>query len=127
MKYPARFYSQALTSLIEGGQAKEAQKIIDNLIVLLRKNGDLRLLPEIIERTERALARTQGGRSVRIETARPLPHIRETLRGILTPHDVVEERVNPSLIAGLTITIDGETQIDASLRSQLDSLFASHS
>lgn len=128
MRHPARLYAQALTSLLEKGVSKnKEEEMAQNLLALLKKNGDSKKLSEIIHLAEKILVTRDGGREVVIETAHPIPDLKKKLHKLLTAHDIVEERINPMILAGVRVTVNGETQIDASLRSELDKLFASHS
>ncbi|MEK7187216.1 MAG: F0F1 ATP synthase subunit delta [Patescibacteria group bacterium] len=121
MKYSARFYAKALAEVIHDGKEKDAAS---HLVSILKKNGDLKHLPEIIRLTEKALIEKDGGRSVVIETARPIADIEKKLHSFLKKEDSIETKVNPDLVAGVRVTINGESQIDASLQSELSKLLA---
>ena len=58
------------------------------------------------------------------ESARRLPAAhRKELEQFLRPGDQAVERLNPNLVAGVRITIDGEYEFDGSLRGKLDKIF----
>ena len=124
MKHSSRLYARALSQLIaQTDRSHEAEKISKNFLALLKRNGDSRKIREIIQLTEIELAHQKGGRHIVVETARPMDDIRKQLKAWLRPEDIVEEKINSTLVAGVRLTIDGETQVDASLKSQLDQLF----
>jgi F0F1-type ATP synthase delta subunit len=121
MKYTPHLYARALTSLLEKGLSKtEEDSVVQNLLALLKRNGDLKHLPKIISLAEHQLIENQGGRNITIETARPIPDIKKKIHFLLRANDVVEEKINPAILAGVRVVINGESQIDASLKSQLD-------
>jgi len=127
MKYTPRLYAKALTTLLLEKHSEANEKdFLKNLLLLLEKNGDKKHLPEIIRLTERELAAKEGGREVLVETARKIPDLKKKLHHLLKPHDIVKEEINEELLAGARITINGESQIDASMKSQISSLFGAH-
>ncbi len=112
--------------LLEKHSEAKEEDFLKNLLLLLQENGDMKHLLEIIRLTERELVAQEGGREVLVETARKIPDIRKKLRHLLKPHDIVKEEINEEILAGARITMNGESQIDASMKSQINSLFGTH-
>ncbi len=125
MKYSSINYAQAFFEAIETHPDKKTQ-FTENLARLIAKNGDLELIPKIINELKNLLTRKQGGHRVKIESARPLPEI--LLKKITSKFDnldLVETYINPELIAGIRITLDNEHELDNSFSQKLKKLFKS--
>lgn len=126
MKYQPKFYAQAFAELAAKKLAPAEEKnILSNLLRTVRRNGDERQLPKILEAAERLLREKEGRRKVVLESARPLHKgARDSLSRFLRKDDVVEEKENTALVAGVKIIVNDETQLDFSLASKLKKLFA---
>ena len=61
-----------------------------------------------------------GNKKIVLEMARQNKVI---LKSVIKKNDVVEEKINPELIAGIKIIIDNERQLDFSLKNKLDKIF----
>lgn len=123
MKYPPKMYAQALANAATAPGADQ-EKISRNFLALVRKNGDGTSLPKILRDAERLLRTREGRRKVTLETARPLSaELRKKLHGILKKDDVIEEKVEPSIVAGVRIVINDEEQFDATLGRKLRKMF----
>jgi hypothetical protein len=105
MKYKAKDYAKAII------QAKKADAAV--ILRLLQKNGDMKKAKEII-----ALIKKSLYRNITIETARKVQ-----MKWPKQKSDLVEEKIAPGLIAGARITIDGERQLDFSLKNKLKNIF----
>ena len=125
MKYSTQDYARALAEVIAVSPPREEAAIRKNFQTLLRKNGDEARGGKILEAAGRLLRARQGGREVIFESARKLsvPHQKE-LEKFLQPKDQSVLRVNPGLVAGVRITVDGEYEFDGSLRGKMDKIFA---
>lgn len=127
MKYPGYIYAKALSDAIAGAENKSAaerEKIAENFIAMVRRNGDEMHLPKILEEAARFVRGKRGIHKVTIESARPLkPEQKKSLRQFIKEGDVVEEHINPELIAGVKIIVNDERQFDGSLKGKLDKLF----
>jgi len=110
MKIKAKDYAKALVD-IKKFDAKHFLRI-------LQKNGDTKKLKEIVLLTEKLLLEKSGNKKVIIEMAR-----KAAVKLSLKKGDVVEEKINPDLIAGVKIIIDGEKQLDFSLKNKLEKIF----
>lgn len=124
MKYPARIYAKALAEIITDPRVVDDALVVKNFLALVERNGDSPHLRKILEEAAR-FARGKGGiRKVILETARPLDNAhRKALGSFMKAGDVVEETLNPELVAGVRIIVDDERQFDGSLKGRMDKLF----
>lgn len=125
MKYTARLYADALAAALHEATSREQEKtIIGNFAKLVLKRGDEALLPKALELAERLLAKQGKGDVVVIESARPLSNADRTkFTKQFSKAGHVEERIVPSLVAGVRITVNDERELDASLVARLRTLF----
>jgi F0F1-type ATP synthase delta subunit len=124
MKYPVLSYARALASAVTEAGLADQKKIVQNFSDLLRRNGDEAAGGKIVEEAARIVRTKEGLREVVFESARPLtPSQRGSLRGLVKSGDMTLERVNPELVAGVRISVDGEREFDGSLRGKLNKLF----
>lgn len=124
MKYSAKTYAQAFTAAVGKPLAPEQEHaIIKNFLALIKKNGDSYNLKKIVAKAEKLLRAKTGKRKVIVETARPVKKLETLLRTITKKSDIIEERVNPDIIAGVRVTVNDEEQFDGSLKRKLQKLF----
>lgn len=125
MKYAPRFYARAFLAALENAHTqKEREACIQQLCTALQSYGDMPHAKEVVDVVERMLVEKAGGRMAEIESARPLTSkAKKTVAKLFHLKDVVRERVNPGLIAGIRVTLDGEREFDGSLKRKLDRLF----
>lgn len=126
MKHSVKTYAQAFAAAAAGkhSPAKEKQ-MVQRFAAMVRRNGDAALLAKITEEAGRLLRAKEGIRKFVIETARPLPgKLHQEVRRLPKAKDVVEEKVEPALVAGVRVTVDEEWQYDASLDRKLRRIFA---
>lgn len=126
MKYPINSYAKALAEVIAAAKPAQEAQLAKNLLALARKNGDEAHLRRILEEAGKLARAASGTRRVTLETARALGRAqKESLRPFIKKGDVIEEKIDPELVAGVRIIVDDETQFDGSLRGKLDRLFSS--
>jgi len=126
MKYPAHFYAKALAGVIAEAKGKREDEIVKRFVALVRKNGDEMHLRKIVEEAARFVRGKSGVRKVMIEVARaPGDAQRKMLQRLMKPGDVVQEKINPELVAGVKIIVNDEMQFDGSLKGKLDTIFNS--
>lgn len=124
MKYPAHIYAKALIEVLGDGKKHDEEKIAENFIGLVRRNGDEMHLRKILEEASRFARGRNGLRKVIIDSARALtPSQRKEVERFLKKEDVVVERIDPSLVAGVRITVNEELQFDGSLKRKMDRAF----
>ncbi len=123
MKHKPKDYAKALVDLVSEKKSESQQKkLVDNFLKLLKKNGDLKKSKEIISLAEMLFLKKTGGRKIIFEMARETK--KESFKGFLKKHDVVEEKINPDLIAGVKIVVNNEKQLDFSLMKKLNNIFS---
>jgi F0F1-type ATP synthase delta subunit len=124
MKYSPKDYARAFAEVADGTKTKDAEEtLVKNFLRAVEKNGDAGQLKKIFEAAEEAVRKKHGLRKVTIETARPLPEAKKSLKEFLGVSDIVEEKTDPSLVAGMKITVNDEMQFDASLSRKLKKIF----
>lgn len=125
MKHKPKIYAQALAEIaMKSASAQEALAWQSNFLKLLEKNGDMQKASQILSLAKKIFIKKTGRRQLTIESARKIhaPQ-RKLVDSILQKGDVVEEKINKNLLAGIKIIIDGEEQFDASMQKKLNNLF----
>jgi len=127
MKRKIKEYAIALGKVIleDKRGEKEIKKIADNFIRLLIRDRQLKNIRKILDLTEDFILRQKGNKKVLIETARELnPSLkRNLLKSLLKDGDLLREKINCQLGAGVRVTIDGKKQLDLSLDRKIRELF----
>lgn len=124
MKYPAETYARALAEALVKTSDKEKGNVIRRFSTLLRKTGDIARAGKIIRAFEKLTVKKGGGRWVEVEFARPLDvKLASKIGKSFAAKDRIEETINPALIAGVRVTIDGGQELDNSLARKLKKLF----
>jgi len=111
MKTKAKDYAKALVE-VKKFDAKQFLRIV-------QKNGDTKKLKDIVLLAEKMMLAKTGNHKIILETARAM----SKKMSIGKKGDVVEEKINPSLIAGVKIMVNGEKQLDFSLSKKLNTIF----
>jgi F0F1-type ATP synthase delta subunit len=124
MKYKSKIYARALVDLVlsEKGES-EIKKKIGNFLKILEKNGDIKKAKEIISLAENLYSKKTGNKKIVLETARKV-NLKNISKGIVKNGDIILEKINPELIAGVKIIINNEKQLDNSLKNKLDKVFS---
>jgi F0F1-type ATP synthase delta subunit len=124
MKYDPRLYGKALAEAAAGAlDPKKEQEIIRNFMRIVMERGDDKKWPKILAAAEKALREKEGRRKITIETARAQKDVRKEFSSVLKPSDIIEEKVDPEMIAGVKVTIDDSRQFDGSLARKMAKLF----
>lgn len=124
MKYSPETYAKALASAIAQLRTEEERNVaVERFLDLVKKNGDSKKLPKIVASAEKIFCKHFGLRKVLIESARPIKDARILFKNFIRTGDFMEEAVNPELIAGVRITMNGEFIFDESLKGKLDKIF----
>jgi F0F1-type ATP synthase delta subunit len=125
MRYSLKNYAEALAAAVHDAEPAQQDAMGRNFLVLLGKSGDEVHAEKIIKAAESILRKKDGGREIVFESARPLEGSnKDLLANIATAKDAVTLRVNPDLVAGVRIILDGETEFDGSLKGKLDKIFS---
>jgi F0F1-type ATP synthase delta subunit len=123
MKYSIHDYAKALDQALADPKASQ-QALVENFIALVYRNGDEARLKKILEEAGRLVRRKADIREVYIASARPLGKAQEkTLGRFVRAGDIVNYMIDPSLVAGVKITMDDEVQFDGTLKAKLEKLF----
>jgi F0F1-type ATP synthase delta subunit len=124
MKYSARFYAKALVDALADPKA-DHDAIAKRFLGVIKRNGDEGQLKKILDEASWLARQGEGvSREVVIESARPLKESqKKMLKVFLKPHDIIHEKIDPALVAGVKITVNDEMQFDGTMKAKLDSLF----
>lgn len=123
MKITHTKYAEALTEVLaDGGDAKTA---VNNLLLMLRKRKQFRLLPKILQSFEEQWAKKNG--ILKIEATYPvkLPGSVDELKTVLEHKlgkKVVMKNVPSATMIGGFRVLAGDTLIDASMEGRLKAL-----
>lgn len=125
MKYPPKVYAKALAETISRSlKTEEKNVIVKSFLNLVIKNGDASKLQKIAGLTEELLLERTGRRKITVESARPLKKLQAGLiEKISGETDVIESKIEPSLVAGIRVTINKNLEWDGSLQKKLSKLF----
>lgn len=117
-----KLYAKALAEIIFAGKVDE-KKITNNFIKLLISSGYENKSKEILDLAEDFFLQKHGKRKITFETARKItPNQQKLIDSIVKKGDVVKEKINPELIAGIKIIINESKQFDASMQSKLQKI-----
>lgn len=114
-------YALALAELMKDGKIGDKNSIA-NFVKLLEKNKDLKSIAKIVEAAEKYYLKNRGNKKIILETARKTD-VKSVLKNIYKEGDVIEEKINPDLVAGIKVNINNEKEFDASLIGKLRKLF----
>ena len=120
MKYKPKIYAQALIDSILDGKTDD-KKITANFLSLLKKNQDIKKAGQILLLTEQLLLQKTGNKKVVLETARKIG-TKNMVASFAKKGDLVEEKINPALIAGVKVIVNNEKQFDNSLLAKLNKI-----
>lgn len=129
MKNNIKNYAEALAEILSGpafakASAGEEKKIIDNFVKLLVKAGLEKKSKEILSLAEEIILKKKGNKKITLETARKLTvENRALLKKFIKDGDMVKEKINSDLIAGVKVVINNEKQFDNSLKNKLQNIF----
>ena len=124
MKYKTKDYAQALVEILSDKKALSDKKLLEGFVKLLERQNDLKKSNEIIDLAKFLLAKKNNKKSVVFESARKLSDTqRKTLLKSTATGDIVIEKINPELIAGVKIIVDNEKQLDQTLLKKINNLF----
>jgi F0F1-type ATP synthase delta subunit len=121
MKYKTKIYAKALAESLANEKADD-KKITANFLRLLQKNGDMKKADEILALAEALLLKKSGNKKVILETARKTD-LKDFTKAFVKKGDAVQEKINPSIVAGVKIMVDGNRQLDLSLLNKLNNIF----
>ena len=101
----------------------DEKKIVNNFVKFLVSTGCEGKSKEILELAEDLLLVKQSRRKITFETAREITASqKKLLDGFVKKGDIVKQKINPELIAGIKIIINDSQQFDASMQSKLNKI-----
>lgn len=122
MKHSPRDYALALSESLE--KSKDHKHLISRFIEVVKKNGDHNILSKIFDTFKKIVTKKNGGSHIAVEFARtPTESQLSSITKKFSSKDWIETSINPSLIAGVRITFDGEREVDNSLLRKIHKLF----
>lgn len=124
MRYSPETYAEALIGAVDKIPGSAQNTTLKRFLEVVKKNGDWSGLKKILAATRTMLVKKAGGRVINLEFARGVSE--ETISKFskaFSQKDHIEIAVNPRLVAGMRITIDGEKELDNSLQRKLTKLF----
>ena len=119
MKYSVNNYVDAFVQTVKTAP----HGAVSGLVKLLKKTGDIKHSKKIIEAVHKKFVNEKSGKWVNVEVARDLALKKETFRHKFSEKDHLNFNINPELVAGVRITIDGERALNNSLQNKLNKLF----
>ena len=118
-----KLYAKALAAVLSGKKVDD-KKVVNNFVKLLVKAGQEKKAKEILNLAEDFLLQKQGKRKIVFETARKMTATQRKLADSVAKNgDIINEKINPEIIAGIKIIINNEKQFDASMQKKLQNIF----
>ncbi|MSU60438.1 MAG: hypothetical protein EXS52_00795 [Candidatus Staskawiczbacteria bacterium] len=122
-KYTPKMYAKTLVELISGKQTPiQVKKNIAGFLAFLAKNGDMKKASQIMFLAENVFYKKTGKRKILLEVARKIEK-KNLLKDFFQEGDVITEKINPQLIAGIKVMINNDRQLDFSLEKKLNNIF----
>jgi F0F1-type ATP synthase delta subunit len=122
MKYKPQDYATAFIEVAMNAPKTREEQIIKNFLKIVQKNGDLGKIGKIAELAEKILLQKTGRNRWVVEIARVQGNLRKILENIIGADDILEQKINPELIAGIKITKNDERQFDGSLKRKINKM-----
>ena len=104
MKHKIKDYATALSELIMESNS-DKKKFIGRFLDLLRKNNDMGKAKKIVVMTEDIILNKKDNKKVVLQMARKIKNLENLFA---KKNDIVEEKINPELVAGVKIVVNGE-------------------
>lgn len=117
-----KIYAKALAEIIFEGKVEDS-KIVKNFTKLLIVSGYDKKSKEILDLVEDMILAKRGKRRITFETARKMTESQKKMvKPFIENGDILKEKINPDLIAGIKIIINESQQFDASMQSKLQNI-----
>ena len=124
MKHTAKQYAEALFLAVSETDGKDQDKVIENLVEMMKRNQDLPLYEQTIAEFEKLVAKEQGEMTAKVTVASEGTDekaVIDSLNKLGAKKVKIEKEVDPNILGGVIIRMD-DTEIDASIRGSLDKL-----
>ncbi|MBI5530113.1 MAG: ATP synthase F1 subunit delta [Candidatus Doudnabacteria bacterium] len=124
MKFSSQQYAQALYDAVHETSSKDHDVVLDNFVKILAQAGDLNKYPEIEKEYHLLEMKEKGISSAEVTVAKDI-EINSALIGqlneIIGNKVEVKKKVDEGIVGGVVVRVD-DTLIDASIKTQLESL-----
>ena len=129
MKYKTRDYANTLVEIMIESEKPHFAKVsrgsdyVTGFLNFVKKNRDEKKLREILKLAEKLYFKKTGQKKIVLEVARPFNFKNSDLiKNLVKKGDVVAEKINKNLIAGVKIIVNEEKQLDMSLFKKLQEI-----
>ena len=125
MTSPKRvMYAKALAAALGSVQEKRAKERIRNFLVILKKRGDSKHLPQILREFHRLWQEAQGT-ILEVVSAEPLSKNakKQITKEFRRVKFLLKETVNPGVVAGVGLFIGRRYLFDGTVREKLRRMF----
>ncbi len=117
-----KLYAKVLAEILSKKGYNE-KKVTENFVKLLINTGYGNKAKEILSLTEDFILQKQGKKKITFEVAREITAgQKKLLESFFKKGDIIKEKINPELIAGIKIVINDSRQLDASMQSKLQNI-----
>lgn len=123
MRYSPNNYTNALIGALEDTPREKKDLVLKNFVKLIIKTGDIKHSKKILEAVHKKLVNEKGGKWVDIEVARESALKKKLLQNKFLKKDHISFQINPELVAGVRITVNGEDELNSTLQNKLNKLF----
>ena len=122
MKFTSQQYAQALYDSVQETNPNDHDKVLDNFVKVLAANGDLGKHAEIEAEYHRLEQKAKGFSEVNVTFAQEHNEkILNDLNSVVNGKAEFKTKIDGNIIGGVVVRVD-DTLIDASVKTQLDSL-----
>lgn len=121
MNYAPKTYALAFCEAIEAAKnSAEKDKRLKNLLAIVKSNRDQKKLKDVLFFVKKIMVKKNNGRLMLIESARSQSAASEKIiKSLIKSADIVENKINKSLIAGIKININDELLLDGSFSTKI--------
>lgn len=124
MRYSPEIYAKSFFEVLEISKASAYESILKRFLAVVSKNGDQSRINAIIEAFERLVVKSNGGKIVEIITARDVsPAEQSKLKKLFSTNDLIKTSIDPKLVAGVRVELNGELELDYSLAKRFRKMF----
>lgn len=120
-----KLYAKALAQICaKKHSASEENKITERFMALLAKDRLDKKAGQILTLAQEIILQENGNSKIVLETARKMnAKQKELLKKTVKDGDIIKEKINPDLIAGIKIIINNNKQLDMTMAKKLSDLF----
>ena len=123
-KFTSKQYAQALYEAVHETNAKDHDVVLDNFVKILAQAGDLNKYQEIEKEYHLLEMKEKGVSSAEVTVAKDMEvnaNLLKDLNEIIGNKLEIKKQVDEGIIGGVVVRVD-DTLIDASIKTQLESL-----